>query len=321
MQSIPQFERETAYFDLTSPKDKLQTKPQLFSVLYRIFPTKLVEKLAGYHSSLKTTPFLRNAYNVLNGAADQDILLELLIVLLKMVESGEANTELILNMNKQFSLNTYNYNLLNLQAQCSKGVEQANPRQMFQNVNSVGYKRYQPQPRPQYMNFPFRAHKPLSTILNPAQIPREKPIGSPSSVVNERHFSPIYDSIKENKSEYSKISKESSFKSPTVASFKEESPKQINPSYVFRRSKTVKAIKMLMKRGMSNKELEELGDFILDPEKNLPVIKRFLVNDEWEKFNPDELNLLLYQKKTVGFYVNFKPMKRNWIFINKLIKS
>jgi hypothetical protein len=293
----------------------------IFATLYRLFPTVLVDKLAGCYSNMRNSDKVKNSYEQLKNVVSTEMTLELLIVLIKMLELSENNAEAILNMNKQLNINAYNFNLLNQQAFSLNKSLEWNPNRSIlgQNVNHANMQNqtYQLRPRPAWPNGgPFKITKverpqsPYRDMFNK----RYEPV-SPRTTPNVP--TTIAEIINEKGSDSSK--QEKSLKKPEVSDFADSV--YVNPNQKFKNNKVVKAIRKLVQKGMTEDQIEELGDYILNPEKNLRIIKRFLVDDEWDTYKLDELTLLLYKSSNVGFYLCFRPNEKDWNFNNRLIKN
>jgi hypothetical protein len=93
-----------------------------------------------------------------------------------------------------------------------------------------------------------------------------------------------------------------------------------NPNLKFKGNKEVKAIKNIIRKGMTNNQLESLGYYIVNPDVNLKRIQIIVLDGKWELLSQEGLIILLYRIDNVGLYISFRKQRKDWIYLAKFIK-
>jgi len=330
----------------------------LFGTVHRLFSTVLADNVTSCYSNTKhTITHQRLAEQLMSDISDKKSLVDLVVVVLRMLKQQESNiedaNETLLIIKDQFKELSSSFSLLNLtMKQLNKPFEwdpRSSPRYQSTNHQNTS----SPQ-KSTSLNEPVSPQKlaslqkPLvgqfsnqldSYLVSPQEKPKSKwPPGGPFKIEKiMRTLSPVLKAKKMSDLLYKAVSPQSTAKRTSIEkiniSAREKSRRRAKPvevskfescvnlNHKLKNNKIVRAIKMLVKKRMTENQLEELGDHILNPDKNLPIIKRFLVDGDWNTYTLDDLLLLLFKSENIGFYLSFKPVEKDWTYVKKLIKN
>jgi hypothetical protein len=279
----------------------------LLSSLYALFPNTVVNKLSTFHLSLKGSPFIKNCTQQLVDKCNITQALELLIASLKALELQDSTLSYLAYNDKQY-ISDYNCTQL-YQEQSFNNELPLNDNSFLLLHNSVeDHQNDIAYDQPKESTAPQGRSNIKSTLFqmdNPKPAKGKGSYGSHSSydkpTVNGKQRSAILNkNIKESNS---------------------SDNLNTNLRMIFSKTVEVRAIKKCISKGMKDEHLDLLKHYIINPEKNLVVIKNLVIDGYWDLFEPDEPDLLLYKSGNVGLFICFRVLSKDWVFITKIIKN
>jgi hypothetical protein len=313
----------------------------IYGQLYKIFPSNLVDRLAVYHANMKDSPIVKNFIELLKEVNDKESLSELLAVVLRIFEMNEYhynansnNYRSYLNISRQGNQNYGAYAMSGVnrhQATANTATTSPTPYstifrptfspQVYQQAQAYGQAQANPTPfQAKQQNTPLQNNLKEFTPMSP-KIKLENTKENTSydlshtDLTAEKPFSNQNTNFQPIKKQIFKV-----VKVPHETAAAQESVND-SPYYqknIWRYNRTVKFIKKTIHNEMTVDQLYELENSILNPDRNLRLIKKFVIDNDWTAIKPEDLCILLYKFQGKGLYLQFKPVDKSWVFLNKI---